>query len=108
MSVFLFDKISRESNLLRVLEDRFFITARRNKILAKWAGGRIGYKNLKLSHYVRKIVLSYILLPDDQRLVDKIEADFVLAGVNIKREEIVNKMRTAEIRSQNRRKSRND
>lgn len=92
MSRFSIDKTSGESNLLKSLQERFFATARRNKILAKWAGGRLGYKGAQLNGYVRKIILSYILLPNDRKLVDRIEQDFKAKEIEVPREDIVQKM----------------
>lgn len=92
MSRFSIDKASGESNLLKSLQERFFATARRNKILAKWAGGRLGYKGAQLNGYVRKIILSYILLPNDRKLVDRIEQDFKAKEIEVPREDIVQKM----------------
>ena len=102
MSVFSLNKSSQESKILRVLQHRFFITARRNKILAKWAGGRLGYTGSELSKYIRKIVLSHIVLPNDRKLVDKIESDFIKNKIAVTREEIEHKMRTAESRAEKR------
>lgn len=102
MSKFSVDSASNESGLLSALQSKFFATARRNKILAKWAGGRLGYKGSQLNGYVRKIVLSYLLIPNDKRLVDRIEQDFRNAEIDVSRDDIMQKMNTAAVRTKNR------
>lgn len=107
MSKFSLDSVSKESGLLSVLQEKFFVTARRNKILAKWAGGRLGYKGSQLNSYVRKVVLSYLLIPNDRRLVDRIEQDFQDAEIEVSRDDIIQKMNTAAIRTKNRQEMQN-
>lgn len=102
MSKFSLDSMSKESGLLSVLQEKFFATARRNKILAKWAGGRLGYKGSQLNSYVRKVVLSYLLIPNDRRLIDRIEQDFRDAEIEVSRDDIIQKMDTAAVRTKNR------
>lgn len=103
MAKFSIDRASGESNLLRTLQEKFFATARRNKILAKWAGGRLGYKDAQLTCYIRRIILSYVLLPNDRKLIDRIEADFRAKGIDVPREDIVQKMNVVEGRVKRRR-----
>jgi len=106
--MFSLDKRSSESNLLNSLQEKFFTTARRNKILAKWAGGRLGYKDRQLNSYIRKIILSYILIPNERRLIDRIEADFKRAGIDVSKDDIVQKLKSIEERVKNKRAKQND
>jgi hypothetical protein len=87
--MFSFGKSSYEIKLLNLLQSRFFITARRNKILAKWAGGRLGYKENTLNKYIRSVIWSYLSVPNDQKIIDRILLDFKKAGIKMT-EEIIN------------------
>jgi hypothetical protein len=98
MPMFSFNRLSFETKLLDSLQYRFFVTARRNKILAKWAGGRLGYNDSTLSKYIRNIVLTYIITPNDRKLVDCILSDFNKAGINVSEDTIHQKMKAIEER----------
>lgn len=101
MAMFSFGKSSYESKLVDVLQGKFFATARRNKIIAKWAGGRLGYEGTDLSRYVRKIILGYLLTPNDRVMVEKILSDFAKAKIPITEDTILNKLQSVEIRIKN-------
>lgn len=105
MAMFSFDKTSYESRLLQLLQDKFFMTARRNKILAKWAGGRLGYTENRLNRYVRSIIFSYLMLPNDRRLVNRILSDFLKARIDMSENIIRQKMRTIEMRIKSRKRN---
>lgn len=98
MPMFSFDKSSCESRLLDLLQSRFFITARRNKIIAKWAGGRLGYSESTLNKYVRSVVLSYLVTPNDRKMVDRILEDFRKANINISEDVVSQKIKAIEER----------
>jgi hypothetical protein len=104
MPMFSFDKSSYESKLLDLLQSKFFLTARRNKILAKWAGGRLGYKDSVLNKYVRRIILSYLTTPNDRKLIQDILSDFQKADIKVNEETIRQKIQAIEERIQARRK----
>jgi hypothetical protein len=94
--LFSFDKPSYEFKLSNLLQSVFFRTARRNKILAKWAGGRLGYKDNILERYVRSIILSYLVTPNDRKIVDRIMSDFQKAGIKMTEETVLQKIRAIE------------
>jgi len=98
MAMFSYDMTSRESRLGDVLQSKFFRTARRNKILAKWVGGRLGYKEAALNKYVRSLVLFYLTLPNDRRMIDKILSDFQKANIRMSTEIIESKIKAIEER----------
>ncbi|MDR0678227.1 MAG: DUF1476 domain-containing protein [Holosporaceae bacterium] len=96
--MFSFGKSSYETKLLNLLQFKFFITARRNKILAKWAGGRLGYKESALNKYIRSIILFYLTVPSDQKVIDRILSDFKKAGIKMTEEIIKQKIKVIEER----------
>ena len=101
MPMFSFDKSSYESRLMELLQDKFFKTARRNKIIAKWAGGRLGYKGITLNKYVKNIIFSYLTVPNDRKMIDKILSDFRKANIHMTEESIRQKIKTVETRIKN-------
>ncbi|GHU11962.1 hypothetical protein FACS189449_04580 [Alphaproteobacteria bacterium] len=101
MPMFSFDKSSYESRLLELLQDRFFKTAERNKIVAKWAAGRLGYKGEGLDRYVRNIIFSYLTVPSDSKMIHRILTDFQNEGIKISEDDIRDKIKSIEIRIKN-------
>ena len=101
MPMFSFNKASYESRMMRLLQNTFYITARRNKILAKWAAGRLNYTGDRLSQYVRSVILSYLVIPNDKKLIEKIAMDFRAAGINIDEVRIRQKLQAIEERIRN-------
>jgi hypothetical protein len=99
--MFSFDKSSYESRLLELLQDKFFKTAQRNKILAKWAAGRLGYKNESMDQYVRNLIFSYLTVPSDRRMIDKILFDFQQANIPVSENEVREKIKSIETRIKN-------
>jgi hypothetical protein len=98
MPMFSFDKSSYEAKILDLLQSGFFLVARRNKILAKWAGGRLGYKDAVLEAYVRSVILSYLVTPSDRKIVNRILTDFRSANIKMTEEKIIEKMRSIDSR----------
>lgn len=101
MPMFSFNKASYEEKLVDVLQNQFFDLARRNKILAKWAGGRLGLTGAALYMYVKKVILGYIKLPNERVMVERILADFKEAGIPMTGEIVYQKMRSVETRIKN-------
>lgn len=99
--MFSFNKSSYESKMMRLLQDTFYVTARRNKILAKWAAGRLNYTGDKLLKYVRSLIFSYLIAPNDKKLIEKVAIDFRMAGVNISETRIRQKLLSIEERIRN-------
>jgi hypothetical protein len=106
--MFSFDKSSYESRLLELLQAKFFNVAKRNKIVAKWAAGRLGYKGSELNKYVRGIIFSYLVVPNDRKLIDKIVSDFEKANIRITEQDILQKIKTVEARIKNKSKADDD
>ncbi|MDR0677485.1 MAG: DUF1476 domain-containing protein [Holosporaceae bacterium] len=100
--MFSFDKYSYESRLLKLLQNSFLKTARRNKILAKWAGGRMGYKDSALNKYVKSMILSYLIAPSDRRIINRILSDFKKAKIKMTEDDIRKKIKAVEERIQSR------
>ena len=92
MPMFSFNKLSYEDKLLNLLQSGFFMTARRNKILAKWAGGRLGYRDSTLNKYVRSIVFIHVTTSNDKKIIDRILSDFKKADIKISKETIHQKI----------------
>lgn len=101
MPMFSYDKISYETNLVGVLQNKFFITARRNKVLAKWAGGRLNYTGGALANYVRDIIFDYLSTPNDRKIIERIMKDFQAANIRISEDEIKQKIHAIEARIKN-------
>lgn len=99
--MFSFDKSSYENKLLDLLQRNFFRTARKNKILAKWAAGRMGYDEKTRLRYVRNIIFSYLLVPNDRKIIDRIKSDFKAAGVVVSEDTIKQKIKAIEARIKN-------
>jgi hypothetical protein len=98
MAMFSFGNFSYEAKLRELLQSKFFRTARRNKILAKWAGGRLGYKGNTLSRYVKSIILFYLIAPNDRKIIDRIMSDFQKADIKITEDDILQKIKAVEKR----------
>lgn len=98
MPMFSVNQSSCESRLKQLLQDNFFRTSWRNKAIAKWAAGRLGYKGDKVNSYVRSFVFSYLLAPNDKKMVGRILADFKNERISITEDEIINKIKSVEER----------
>jgi hypothetical protein len=98
MPMFSSNKSSCELKLSNLLQSGFFVTARRNKILAKWAGGRLGYKDSTLSKYVRSIIFSYLITPNERKMIDRILSDFKKARIKMTEEIVKEKVQAIEER----------
>ncbi len=105
MAMFSFDKSSYEFRLLDLLQARFFKVAKRNKILAKWAAGRLGLQGAEASSYVRKMIFSYIMIPIDRKLVEKILSDFAVSKIPVTEDTIWKKIKAIEVRIDNKAKA---
>lgn len=102
--MFSFNRSSYEAKLVEVLQNQFFDLAKRNKILAKWAGGRLGLNGAALYMYVKKVILGYIKVPNERVMVERILADFKEAGIPMSAEIIHQKMKSVEERIKNKAK----
>ncbi|MDR2067952.1 MAG: DUF1476 domain-containing protein [Holosporaceae bacterium] len=96
--MFSFGKSLYEIKLMGLLQEKFFKTARRNKVLAQWAGGRLGYKDAAFSGYVRRKFLAYLLNPNDEKMVSSILNDFKRENIAMSEEVIKKKIQAIESR----------
>ena len=108
MPMFSFDKSSYEFNLLNLLQGGFFRIAKRNKILAKWAAGRLGLKSTESNNYVKGIIFSYLAVPNDRKIVKKILSDFEASNIKIDEDIIWKKIKSIETRIDNKEKLKDD
>jgi hypothetical protein len=108
MPMFSFDKSSYEARLVELLQDKFFRVARRNKIIAKWAGGRLGYKGIDLNNYVRNMIFSYLVVPNDRKMIDKILSDFKKANIPTNEDVVRQKIKSIETRIHNKSRMKKD
>jgi hypothetical protein len=70
-------------------------------MLAKWAAGRLGYKGENMDRYVRNMIFSYLTMPSDRKMIDKILSDFEAANISISENELREKIKSIEIRIKN-------
>jgi len=62
-------------------EQRFKVTARRNRLLGLWAARRLGLDDAAAEAYAKELVMVDFQKPGDQDVVDKLLADFAAKGV---------------------------
>jgi hypothetical protein len=67
---------------------KFRAEARRNKLLAEWAAGKLGIMGAALPDYVRAILKADLEEKGDQDVFRKIRKDFDAAGVAVPDAEI--------------------
>ncbi len=60
---------------------KFRAEARRNKLLAEWAAGKLGIMGAALADYVRSVLKADLLEKGDEDVFRKIRKDFDEAGV---------------------------
>ena len=98
MPMFFFNQSSCEARLMRLLQGNFFQRSWRNKVIAKWVAGRLGYKGDKMNAYVRNFIFSYLAIPNDRKMIDRILNDFKEENIPITEEDIVSKIKSVEER----------
>jgi hypothetical protein len=62
-------------------EMRFRIEARRNKLLALWAAGKLGKQGVDADNYAQDVIRTVFAEPGMNDVFKKIRADFDRAGV---------------------------
>lgn len=87
-----------ESRMKDFFQKNFLDVARRNKILARWAAGRMGYDREQSDAYVRNVILGYLMSPNDRRMIRKILSDFNDAKVTLSEDDIRAKLAAIELR----------
>lgn len=98
MPMFSFNQSSCEARLKRLLQENFFQRSWRNKVIAKWVAGRLGYKGDKMNTYVRNFILSCLTIPNDRKMIDRILDDFKKENIPISEDDIVNKIKSVKER----------
>ncbi|MBR1734491.1 MAG: DUF1476 family protein [Alphaproteobacteria bacterium] len=101
MPMFSFDKSSYESRLMQLLQEKFFRNSWRNKVIAKWVAGRLGYKGDEMNSYVRNFIFACLAVPNERKMIDRILADFEVAGIPMTENDILRKIRSVEERMKN-------
>ena len=77
-----------ENMFARDQEMQFKIHARRDKLLGKWAAGRMGLTQAESDSYGRDLVHSDFEMAGDEDIVKKLLGDFTAAGIDIDETEI--------------------
>lgn len=79
-----FDKREKgyESKFAHDEELKFKATARRNKLVGRWAGEKLGLTGDELEHYAKGVVLADLEEPGEEDVVRKIRKDFDEKGVD--------------------------
>ena len=71
-------------------ENEFKIRAQRNKLLGLWAAEKLNPQNI--DEYVKEVRLSDLKKPGDDDIIDKLLNDFQEKSLNIKKEDITEKI----------------
>lgn len=82
MSTFNERERAYESKFAHDEELRFKATARRNRLLGKWAAEKLGLAEDKADEYAKEVVRSDFEEPGDHDVFRKIRKDFDEAGVD--------------------------
>lgn len=75
-------------------EMAFKAQARRDRLLAEWAGERLGLVDRELGDYVTAVWREDLKHPGDQDVFDKVKADLAAKGVSVSEAELRAKMDT--------------
>lgn len=73
-------------------ELKFKAESRRNKMLAEWAGAKLGIAGAALEDYVKDVRRADLAEKGDDDVVRKVLADFAAKGVSVSEGEIRNAM----------------
>lgn len=92
MSLFSFSKSSFELKLAQKLQERFDKVSKRNQLLARWAFKKTSLPKNQREDYVYDIVKSYVFVPSDTRLIFNIVEDLRSRGIDISRDQVLEKL----------------
>lgn len=81
-----------EAKFARDEELRFKVEARRDKLLGLWLAGEMGKSTEEAEAYAKEVVISDLKEAGDEDVIAKVMADIEAAGLDISREDIVNKL----------------
>lgn len=73
-------------------ELKFKAESRRNKMLAEWAGAKLGKSGAEIEEYVKEVRRADLAEKGDDDVVRKVMADFSAKGVKVAEGEIRNAM----------------
>lgn len=73
-------------------ELKFKAESRRNKMLAEWAGAKLGISGAALEDYVKEVRRADLAEKGDDDVVRKVMADFTAKGVKVSEGELRNTM----------------
>lgn len=73
-------------------ELKFKAESRRNKMLAEWAGAKLGISGAALEDYVKEVRRADLAEKGDDDVVRKVMADFTAKGVKVSEGELRNAM----------------
>jgi hypothetical protein len=71
---------------------KFRAESRRNKLLAEWAGAKLGIMGAPLQDYVRSVVKADLEEKGDEDVFRKLHNDFAAAGVKVSETELRTQM----------------
>ena len=73
-----FDKreMAFEAKFAHDAETRFMVLSRRNRLLAEWAGNKLGLSGATLADYVHSVLKTEVASAGDAAVCAKITADF--------------------------------
>lgn len=71
---------------------KFKAESRRNKMLAEWAGTKLGLSGAALEDYIKAVRKSDLLETGDNDVFHKIKADFAAKGVSVTDADLRNHM----------------
>lgn len=72
-----------ETNFAREEEMAFRVTARRNRLLGKWAAGKLGLAGDEVEAYATAVVQADFEEPGDEDVIRKLVSDFAAASVAV-------------------------
>ena len=81
-----------ESKFAHDEEMAFKAQARRDRLLAEWAGEKLGLVDRELGDYVTAVFREDLKHPGDQDVFDKVMADLTAKGVGVSDTELRSKM----------------
>jgi hypothetical protein len=73
-------------------EVRFRVFARRNKLIGLWAAGKLGFKGAAAEDYALEVVKAAATSADDEKVFNKVRADFDNKTVGLSEHQIRREM----------------
>ncbi len=76
-------KESQENKFAHDSELNFKITARRNRLFGEWVAAELKKKPEEVEAYAKEVVESDFEKPGDEDVIEKVQADFKAAGIDV-------------------------